>query len=80
MMYVADRNNAQGSDLNRNFPDFFVNNSQNTIQPETRAIIDWVARQQFVLSASLHGGALVANYPYDNKPPGLNVNFYFYMH
>ena len=72
-MHVAGRNNAEGYDLNRNFPDYFVNNSQSPIQPETRAIMDWLAGRQFVLSASLHGGALVANYPYDNKPRGSNA-------
>ena len=79
MVYVAVRNNDRGYDLNRNFPDFFVNNSK-PIQPETQAIIDWLAHQQFVLSATMHGGALVANYPYDNQPQGLNVNLHFYMH
>lgn len=64
------RNNAADYDLNRNFPDYFVNNSGMPTQPETRAVMDWLADQQFILSASLHGGALVANYPYDNKPQG----------
>jgi len=67
---VAGRNNAKGYDLNRNFPDYFVNYTRDSVQPETRAVMDWLAHTQFVLSASLHGGALVANYPYDNKPQG----------
>jgi len=64
------RNNANGFDLNRNFPDYFVKNRRLMIQPESRAIISWLTQRQFVLSASLHGGALVANYPYDNQPRG----------
>jgi len=71
------RNNAADYDLNRNFPDYFVNNSRTPTQPETQAIMDWVADRQFILSASLHGGALVANYPYDNKPQGGNAVFVF---
>lgn len=62
------RENDLGFDLNRNFPDYFEKNIYVT-QVETQAIVDWVADIQFVLSANLHGGALVANYPFDNIDP-----------
>jgi hypothetical protein len=52
-------------DLNRSFPDYFHNNTKPR-QYETQAIQDWLTNNTFVLSASLHGGALVANYPYEN--------------
>ncbi|KAF7275679.1 hypothetical protein GWI33_011375, partial [Rhynchophorus ferrugineus] len=34
-------------------------------QPETIAIMEWMKTELFILSASLHGGAIVANYPFD---------------
>lgn len=63
------RNNANGFDLNRNFPDFFAPENYNPAeeQPETRAVRRWIDRTTFALSANLHGGALVASYPFDNK-------------
>lgn len=61
------RTNSKGFDLNRNFPDYFKQN-QKKPQPETVAVKEWISKIQFVLSGSLHGGALVASYPYDNTP------------
>lgn len=63
------RGNANGFDLNRNFPDFFAAKDYNPKdeQPETRAIRRWIDLIPFVLSANLHGGALVASYPFDNQ-------------
>lgn len=63
---VYGRPNARGYDLNRNFPDPFDRTGK--IQPETQAIINWIKSMPFVLSANLHGGTMVANYPYDNAP------------
>ncbi|XP_013783691.1 carboxypeptidase M-like [Limulus polyphemus] len=62
------RNNAHGVDLNRNFPDYFEENLQKE-EPETKAVKKWLNDIPFVLSANLHGGALVASYPFDNLPP-----------
>ncbi|XP_037935345.1 carboxypeptidase D isoform X2 [Teleopsis dalmanni] len=66
------RTNAAGVDLNRDFPDRLENEQviqlrSQTRQPETAAIIEWIASKPFVLSANFHGGAVVASYPYDNS-------------
>ncbi|KAH9569375.1 hypothetical protein CY35_03G130100 [Sphagnum magellanicum] len=67
---VASRNNAQDVDLNRDFPDqfFLQNDNEELRQPETRAMMRWIRSIHFTASASLHEGALVANYPYDGSP------------
>lgn len=65
------RNNAMDTDLNRNFPDQFdPPGTINSIQPETEAAMKWIQEGSFVLSVNLHGGALVANYPFDDSPSG----------
>lgn len=68
---VRGRTNAHGRDLNRNFPDQFHETSDNKKQePETHLVMSWIQEYPFVLSANLHGGSLVANYPYDDTPNG----------
>ena len=68
----GSRYNANGTDLNRDFPDQFSDLNNTTIgrEPETRAVMDWTWDHHFVLSANMHTGALVANYPYDGPNSG----------
>ncbi|CAJ1065576.1 carboxypeptidase D isoform X3 [Xyrichtys novacula] len=63
------RNNSNNFDLNRNFPDQFVTITEPR-QPETIAVMNWLKSIPFVLSANLHGGSLVVNYPYDDDKKG----------
>ena len=69
---VIGRTNANGIDLNRNFPDRF-GRTEKTRAAETKAVMDWIAEYPFVLSANIHNGALVANYPYDNSESGRSM-------
>ncbi|KAH6765059.1 carboxypeptidase D [Perilla frutescens var. frutescens] len=61
------RRNANHIDLNRDFRDQFfpMNNDMDLRQLETKAIMNWLEDVHFTASATLHGGALVANYPWD---------------
>lgn len=92
--WMKGRTNANGKDLNRDFPDLdslyyalaesgvprfdhlmdlFVSDKER--QPETRAVGYWLMRLPFVLSANIHEGDLVANYPFDSAAVP-NVNQY----
>ena len=70
---LGQRYNANGTDLNRDFPDQFndPNNSSLGREPETRAVMDWSSDHNFVLSANMHTGALVVNYPFDGPSTGI---------
>lgn len=64
---AASRYNANGVDLNRNFPDR-VSDPYNTTagrQPETADVMNWNFAHRPIMSANFHGGTLVANYPWD---------------
>ncbi|CAB3400528.1 unnamed protein product [Caenorhabditis bovis] len=66
---VLGRANSNGKDLNRNFPSRFPNYYPTSdIQPETIAIMNWTRQIPFVLSANLHGGTTLVNYPFDDYP------------
>jgi len=60
----ATRSNANGVDLNRNYPNP-VSNPGNT-QPETQAMINFVDTMGFVMSANMHGGIELVNFPFDS--------------
>jgi len=58
------RYNANGYDLNRNYPDPAGNNT-GPRQKETLAFMDFADKHHFVMGANFHGGAEVFNYPWD---------------
>ena len=62
----AQRYNANWVDLNRNYPDPFGTSPLDTQQVENIAMIDYVSNHNFRVSANLHGGSEVMNYPWDS--------------
>lgn len=70
---MKTRYNANGKDLNRDFPDQFKGGMcmcPDGREPETRAIMEWTEKYPFVSSLVFHEGALVVNYPLDGTPSG----------
>ncbi len=63
----AWRGNANGIDLNRNFPDpkGGPHPDGEAYQVETTAMMNFAAARSFVISANFHGGTEVVNYPWD---------------
>ena len=65
----ATRANAQGIDMNRNFPDMNdgLHPDGNPYATETEWLMDFAQNYQFTMAANYHGGAEVMNYPWDNE-------------
>ncbi|MFA5727446.1 MAG: M14 family zinc carboxypeptidase [Saccharofermentanaceae bacterium] len=65
--YGATRNNINNIDLNRNFPDpkFGLHPDGENWQKETQAFMNYPDLNHFTMSANLHGGSEVFNYPWD---------------
>ncbi|MDA3820828.1 MAG: M14 family zinc carboxypeptidase [Candidatus Delongbacteria bacterium] len=63
----STRYNADGIDLNRNFPDFQDGQHPdgNPTATENLAMIDFATERHFVMSANAHSGAELLNYPWD---------------
>lgn len=89
---AATRANANGYDLNRNYPDpktgLHPDSALQTnayYQPETVAFLNFEATRNFVISANYHGGAEVLNYPWDTYATtgGANIhphdNYFKYL-
>ena len=69
------RENSRGVDLNRDYPTRFEANQDDTAgrQAETAAMMDWTRARSFALSGTMHGGALVASYPWDSSVTGDDI-------
>lgn len=67
---LGQRWNAHNVDLNRDFPDQFTDPDNTTAgrEPETIAVMNWRKAHSINLSSNFHGGAVVANYPWDSNP------------
>ncbi len=67
-VYNAQRYNANWVDLNRNYPDpeDGTHPDGNSYQAETVAFMNFADSVQFDISSNFHGGAEVANYPWDS--------------
>jgi len=68
----SGRHNGNKIDLNRGFPTWdHLEHTRAQLkqdrEPEVGSMIDWIMDNPFVLSANLHDGAVVANYPWDDS-------------
>ena len=66
------RENAANVDLNRGFPGWQqLGSSRGDLlagrQPEVAAVMQWTLDNPFLLSANLHDGSYVVNYPWDDQ-------------
>lgn len=78
-VYSATRSNANGVDLNRNFPDPDDGPHPDGYpwQAETVVMMDFATAHSFVIGGNFHGGAEVVNYPWDTWSR-LHVDTYWF--
>ncbi|MBP5663773.1 MAG: T9SS type A sorting domain-containing protein [Bacteroidales bacterium] len=77
----STRANAHGVDLNRNYPE--VGQPAKNYEPEIQGMIDFATQHHFVMSANLHGGAELYNFPWDswttNQVPHADESWWWLM-
>jgi hypothetical protein len=71
---IAYSNEEEHQEYNNHLMDF-VKHLDHKIQPETESVMKMIMENPFVISANMHGGDLVANYPYD-EARGFNPTEY----
>merc|ERR1711899_506804 len=71
---IAYSNEEEHQEYNNHLMDF-VKHLDHKIQPETESVMKMIMENPFVISANMHGGDLVANYPYD-EARGINPTEY----
>lgn len=69
----ARRSNYNGIDINRNFPDPRTGANSNYAK-ETQIMMDYADTRNFALAINYHGGAELANYPWDTWRSAVNLH------